>query len=817
MADKKSGKDTTEKKTGRRSAKQIPTSELPVIVIRELTLFPGMSMQFDLEKKPSVQAVEAAMLKDQQVFLVDQVSGEDDATMENLAGIGTIAEVQQVLKLHNGMMRIQVQGLYRGALKKLDKESSPYYTGDVLRAEEKELIDSVKKEAARREMLQLFEQFNREFGNPDPRFIKTLKKIKPLGELADRIGANLPMGEQDKLRILQATDIRERYQMLLQMIAQEMEVARARKELSEEVSRQVDQHQREYILREQMAFIQNELDEADGEPSEIEQYKKAAEELVASQEVKDKLAKEIRHMEQNGYGNPETATLRAYIETLLELPWDKKTAGADEQIDIAAAKEILERDHYGLKDVKERVLEYLAVRTLTKKGDSPILCLVGPPGTGKTSIARSVAEATGKPYVRICLGGVRDEAEIRGHRRTYVGAMPGRISAGLKQAQVKDPLMLLDEIDKMSQDYHGDTASAMLEVLDNEQNRNFRDHYVELPMDLSEVLFIATANDESMIPRPLLDRMEVIEIAGYTANEKFHIAKEHLLKKVYEKNGITPRQLLVADSAIRQIIECYCREAGVRQLERELDRLCRKAAVEILTRQAAGKKGAKGRKSTAKTSGAAGGTIRVSERNLEKYLGKIKFPKEQLSGRNEIGIVRGLAWTSVGGDTLQIEVNIMPGKGELSLTGQLGDVMKESAIAGLSYVRSVAPKYNIDEEFFQKYDIHIHIPEGAVPKDGPSAGITMATAVLSAITKTKVRRDLAMTGEISLRGRVMPVGGLKEKILAAKTLGVKTVLVPEENKRDVEEIDHEITDGVEIIYVQKMEEVIKHAFLSKEK
>ena len=817
MAEKKSGKDTTEKKTGRRSAKQVPTSELPVIVIRELTLFPGMSMQFDLEKKPSVQAVEAAMLKDQQVFLVDQVSGEDDATMENLAGIGTIAEVQQVLKLHNGMMRIQVQGLYRGALKKLDKESSPYYTGDVLRAEEKELADSVKKEAARREMLQLFEQFNREFGNPDPRFIKTLKKIKPLGELADRIGANLPMGEQDKLRILQATDIRERYQMLLQMIAQEMEVARARKELSEEVSRQVDQHQREYILREQMAFIQNELDESDGEPSEIEQYKKAAEELVASQEVKDKLAKEIRHMEQNGYGNPETATLRAYIETLLELPWDKKTAGADEQIDIAAAKEILERDHYGLKDVKERVLEYLAVRTLTKKGDSPILCLVGPPGTGKTSIARSVAEATGKPYVRICLGGVRDEAEIRGHRRTYVGAMPGRISAGLKQAQVKDPLMLLDEIDKMSQDYHGDTASAMLEVLDNEQNRNFRDHYVELPMDLSEVLFIATANDESMIPRPLLDRMEVIEIAGYTANEKFHIAKEHLLKKVYEKNGITPRQLLVADSAIRQIIECYCREAGVRQLERELDRLCRKAAVEILTRQAAGKKGAKGRKSTAKTSGAAGGTIRVSERNLEKYLGKIKFPKEQLSGRNEIGIVRGLAWTSVGGDTLQIEVNIMPGKGELSLTGQLGDVMKESAIAGLSYVRSVAPKYNIDEEFFQKYDIHIHIPEGAVPKDGPSAGITMATAVLSAITKTKVRRDLAMTGEISLRGRVMPVGGLKEKILAAKTLGVKTVLVPEENKRDVEEIDHEITDGVEIIYVQKMEEVIRHAFLSKEK
>ncbi|MBR3517056.1 MAG: endopeptidase La [Lachnospiraceae bacterium] len=804
-----------EKKRGRKADNKLAhvnTSELPVIVIRELTLFPGMSMQFDLEKKPSVQAVEAAMLKDQQVFLIDQVNGDDDATMENLASVGTVAEVQQVLKLHNGMMRIQVQGLHRGALQKLDKESSPYYTGDIVRSEETELTDAVKKEAARREMLNLFEQFSREFGTLDPRFIKFLKKIKPVGELADRISANLPMREEDKLKILQATDIRERYQMLLQMIAQEMEVAKARKELSEEVSRQVDQHQREYILREQMAFIQSELDESDGEPSEIEQYKKAAEALVASQEVKEKLAKEIRHMEQNGYGNPETATLRAYIETLLELPWDKKTESSEDVIDIAAAKEILERDHYGLKDVKERVLEYLAVRTLTKKGDSPILCLVGPPGTGKTSIARSVAEATGKPYVRICLGGVRDEAEIRGHRRTYVGAMPGRISAGLKQAQVKDPLMLLDEIDKMSQDYHGDTASAMLEVLDNEQNRNFRDHYVELPMDLSEILFIATANDESMIPRPLLDRMEVIEIAGYTANEKFHIAKEHLLKKVYEKNGITQRQLMVADSAIRQIIDCYCREAGVRQLERELDRLCRKAAVEILTRQSAQKQQKKGAKKTAKAT--SGGTIRVSERNLEKYLGKIKFPKEQLSGKNEIGIVRGLAWTSVGGDTLQIEVNIMPGKGELVLTGQLGDVMKESAVAGLSYVRSVAPKYHIDEEFFQKNDIHIHIPEGAVPKDGPSAGITMATAVLSAITRTKVRRDLAMTGEISLRGRVMPVGGLKEKILAAKTLGVKTVLVPDENKRDVEEIDHEITDGVEIVYVQKMEEVIKQAFLA---
>ncbi|MBR1471334.1 MAG: endopeptidase La [Lachnospiraceae bacterium] len=787
--------------------------ELPVIVIRELTLFPGMSVQFDLEKKNSVQAVEAAMLRDQQIFLIDQVSGEEDVSMEDLAKVGIVAEVQQVLKLRSGMMRIQVQGLKRATLQKLDKESAPYYTGDIQQSEENDMADAVKKEAARRELLRLFEGYQQEYGTPDLRFLGSLKKIRPIGELADKISANLPFSEQDKLQILETVDIRERYQKLLKMIAQEMEIAKARKELSEEVSRQVDMHQREYILREQMAFIQNELEENEDEPSEIEQYKKAAEELTASKEVKDKLAKEIRHMEQNGYGNPETATLRAYIETLLELPWDKRTAGAETPIDINAAKEILERDHYGLKDVKERVLEYLAVRTLTKKGDSPILCLVGPPGTGKTSIARSVAEATGKPYVRICLGGVRDEAEIRGHRRTYVGAMPGRISAGLKQAGVKDPLMLLDEIDKMSQDYRGDTASAMLEVLDSEQNKNFRDHYVELSMDLSEVLFIATANDESMIPHPLLDRMEVIEIAGYTANEKFHIAREHLLKKVYERNGITAKQLQVADSAIRKIIDCYCREAGVRQLERELDKLCRKAAVEILSRRTAGKKGP-GRPSKKETAVQAGGTIRVTERNLEKYLGKIRFPKEQLSGRNEIGIVRGLAWTSVGGDTLQIEVNIMPGKGELVLTGQLGDVMKESAMAGLSYVRSVAAKYKIDEEFFQKNDIHIHIPEGAVPKDGPSAGVTMATAVLSAITKTKVRRDLAMTGEISLRGRVMPVGGLKEKILAAKTLGIRTVLVPEENRRDVEEIDREITDGIEIVYVQKMDEVVKQAFLA---
>ena len=520
------------------------------------------------------------------------------------------------------------------------------------------------------------------------------------------------------------------------------------------------------------------------------------EKLDAPEEVKEKLRKEIRHFVYS-YFSQEGQVDRAYIETLLELPWNKTSEDHDKKIDINKAKDILERDHYGLKDVKERVIEYLAVRTLTGRSDASILCLVGPPGTGKTSIARSVAEATGKPYVRICLGGVKDEAEIRGHRKTYVGAMPGRVTAALKQAGVKDPLILLDEIDKMSQDYHGDVASAMLEVLDPEQNKSFRDHYVELPQDLSEVLFIATANDWDNIPRPLLDRMEVIEIAGYTANEKFHIAKEHLLKKTEEKNGVTPSMFRITDGAVKKVIDCYTREAGVRELERMISKLCRKTAVEILSR-----------KGKAKNKG----PVRITDSNIEQYLGKIKYPPEKLNGKNEAGVVRGLAWTGVGGTTLMVEVNVMPGKGELTLTGQLGDVMKESAMAALTYVRSIASSYGVADDYFQNHDIHVHLPEGAVPKDGPSAGITMATAILSAVTSKRVDRKLAMTGEISLRGNVMPVGGLKEKILAAKTAGVTTVLLPYENMINVEEIDKEITDGIELIYVKHMDEVVLRAF-----
>jgi len=789
------------------------TREMPVITLQEMTLFPGLSMQFDLEKKPSIRAVEAAMTSDQEVFLINRKNTEDTTpTLADLAAVGTVAYVEQVIKTGSGLMRIQVVGRRRGILKSLDTTSAVYLTGEVAEpaVKSKPAKDGASEESERRLLLEAYQKYCMEFGMVDPRVIAQIKKIRPVGEMADRIGANLPISEEEKLTLLEKTDPIERGMELIRMISTEIEIVRARKELSEEISNQIDKHQREYMLREQLSFIQNELDGADEEASETAQFAKAAEELQCSEEVRTKLKREIRHLEQNGFGNPESASLRSYIETLLELPWDKTTPDYEKKIDIKHAKEVLERDHYGLKDVKERVLEYLAVRTLTKRGDAPILCLVGPPGTGKTSIAKSIAEATKKPYVRICLGGVRDEAEIRGHRKTYVGAMPGRITEAVRQAKVKDPLMLLDEIDKMSQDYRGDTASAMLEVLDAEQNKNFRDHYLELPMDLSQVLFIATANDESTIPRPLLDRMEIIEIAGYTANEKFHIAREHLMKKVLDRNGISESRLIVSDGAIRRIIDCYCREAGVRQLERELDKLCRKAAVEIL-KQEAPKRGRRSAQETKKRNTA----IRVSERNLEEFLGKIRFPKEELNRRDDIGIVRGLAWTSVGGDTLQIEVNIMPGKGELELTGQLGDVMKESAVAGLSYVRSISARYGIDADFFQKHDIHIHIPEGAVPKDGPSAGITMATAVLSAITKTKVRRDIAMTGEISLRGRVMPVGGLKEKILAAKNLGVKTVLVPFENRRDVEEIDREITDGVELVYVRQMDEVISRAFIEK--
>ena len=614
-----------------------------------------------------------------------------------------------------------------------------------------------------------------------------MEEIRDPGKLMDQIIENIPADYTVKQKILEQVDLESRFEALAEVLATEVEVARIRTDLTEKVRERVDKNQKDYILREQLKYIQEELGEDDASDAAL--YEEKLQQLKASKEVKEKIAKEISRFKRLSTNSAESGVERAYMETLLELPWDKTSR---ETSDLTRAEEILDRDHYGLEQVKERMLEFLAVRALTKQGESPIICLVGPPGTGKTSIARSVAEALNKKYVRISLGGVRDEAEIRGHRRTYVGSMPGRIVNGLRQAGVKNPLMLLDEVDKVSSDYKGDTASALLEVLDAEQNRNFRDHYVEIPIDLSEVLFVVTANTTETIPRPLLDRMEVIEVSSYTAAEKFHIAREHLMPKQLKKNGMQGR-LIVSDNALRSVIEGYTREAGVRGLERKLGEICRKAARELLKEDKS--------------------CIRVNDRNLEKYLGKPRFHSLKANQTDEIGIVRGLAWTSVGGDTLQIEVNMMPGKGELELTGQLGDVMKESAMTGLSYIRSVSERYQIDPDVFKKNDFHIHIPEGAVPKDGPSAGITMATALLSALTHTPVRADLAMTGEITLRGRVLPIGGLKEKTLAAKTAGIKTVLVPEKNRPDVEEIPAEIKNGLEILFVETMDDVIAHAFV----
>ena len=609
--------------------------------------------------------------------------------------------------------------------------------------------------------------------------------------MVDQIAVNIPVFYEEKQKLLEAVDLTERFEQLSVLLENEIQVMNIKTEIQEKVKARVDKNQREYILREQLKVIREELGE-DTTGAEADHFQEETDKLEASDEVKERIEKEIERFKNAGNNSAESSVIRGYIETLLELPWDKESV---DNMDLANAREILDEDHYGLEKVKERVLEFLAVRALTKKGDSPIICLVGPPGTGKTSIARSIARALDKKYVRICLGGVRDEAEIRGHRRTYIGAMPGRIAAGLHQAKVKNPLMLLDEIDKVSADYKGDTSSALLEVLDSEQNNKFADHYVELPIDLSEVLFIATANDIQNIPRPLLDRMEVIEISSYTENEKFHIAKEHLVPKQKKANGLKEAQLVIEDEALMEVISGYTREAGVRSLERQIGRICRKSARKILEEQVK--------------------EVVVTKENLEEFLGKERYEFQPANEKPEIGIVRGLAWTAVGGDTLQIEVNVMPGKGEFLLTGQLGDVMKESAQAGISFIRSVAEQYEIPKEFFEKHDIHIHIPEGAVPKDGPSAGITMATAMVSAITKVPVKADVAMTGEITLRGRVLPIGGLKEKLLAAKKAGIHMVLVPEKNEPDVRELDAEITDGLQIEFVGSMEQVLKLALVKK--
>lgn len=762
---------------------------MPAVALRGLTILPGMIAHFDISRERSLRAVEEAMEQDQKIYLVTQRNVDsEDPTQEDLYQMGIVADIKQVVRLQNDVVRILVDGISRAALLGFTGNEK-YLEAEICYCDSN--ADSLPDDLREAMLLGVREAFHRYaavVGKISKELIRQIDQYENLEKLIDYVTNNLPVSYELKQQVLEAEDINDRYQVIVSLLLSQVEVISIKNELQKKVKVRVDKHQKEYVLREQLGVIREELGE--NADSEADEYEKKLSELDAPDYVKEKTKKEIKRFRNMSSSSSESTVERGYIETVLELPWNKMSV---DNKDLDHAAQVLDDDHYGLKDVKERILEFLAVRNLTSKGESPIICLVGPPGTGKTSIARSIASALEKKYVRISLGGVRDEAEIRGHRKTYIGAMPGRIVNGLRQAGVSNPLMLLDEIDKVSSDYKGDTSAALLEVLDSEQNCRFRDHYIEMPVDLSEVLFIATANEVSGIPKPLLDRMELIEVSSYTENEKFHIAKEHLIEKQKSKNGIKKEQLTITDGALKDIIRLYTREAGVRSLERTIGKLCRKAAREIF-----------------KDSEAA---VKVTKTNLKTYLGNPKYSPEKKNDHAEVGIVRGLAWTSVGGVTLEVEVNVLPGKGELVLTGKLGDVMKESAQAALSYVRSISEEYGIDAEFYTKHDIHIHIPEGAVPKDGPSAGITMATAMLSAITDRAVRADVAMTGEITLRGRVLPIGGLKEKLLAAKVIGIKTVCIPKDNEKDLEEISKEITDGMEIVPVERFSQVEKIAFV----
>lgn len=762
------------------------TRKMPAVALRGMTILPGMITHFDVSRSRSVKAVERAVAEGQPLFVVTQRDPEvENPEQDDVFAVGIISEVKQIVKMPHNIMRVLVEGVDRAGLLGLSGEE--YLEAEVSILPD-EIADDLPEEAMFRNLKEIFERYCQSTGKIGKDLAKQVSASTTLEKLMEQVSIHTPLGWEQQQELLENMNFADRYDALCIILNNEMEIEAFRRKIHEKVKARVDKQQKEYILREQMKVIREELGD-DGPNAEAAQFREAADRLEASDEVKERLEKEIQRFLNSGFNSAEASVIRGYIETLLELPWDKRS---EDCLDLKKAEEVLEAEHYGLKKVKERVLEFLAVRKMLNAKETPILCLVGPPGTGKTSIARSIAHALDKKYVRICLGGVHDEAEIRGHRRTYIGAMPGRIVDGIRQAGVKNPLMVLDEIDKVSSDHRGDTFSALLEVLDSEQNGKFRDHYVELPVDLSEVMFLCTANDMQTIPRPLRDRMEIIEVGSYTENEKMHIAVEHLLPKQMKQHGLTENQFSVSRKAMEKMIHQYTREAGVRGLERRLAALCRKADREILE---------KGQKQ-----------VHITERNLEKYLGKTVYEFQQKLDKNEIGVVRGLAWTSVGGDTLEIEVNLMPGKGAFELTGQLGDVMQESAKAGISYIRSVSEGYGLDKNYFQEHDIHIHIPEGAVPKDGPSAGITMTTAMLSAILNRPVRADVAMTGEITLRGRVLPIGGLKEKLLAAKSAGMQTVIVPEKNRRDVEELSKEITGGMELVYAGTMDEVLSHAF-----
>lgn len=763
---------------------------LPTIALRGMTVLPDMVIHFDINRKKSIHAVEKAMQTNETIFLLTQKDIDTaNPVQDDLYSVGTVAKVKELIKLPKGIVRVLVAGKYKGMVNTVS-ESDGMLISDIVTDRDWFLAPDNLTQIA---MIRSLNELICRYAAVNQRFSKDILKewliAKNLQEKVKKILADYPVDYTVKQKFLEMSDVNEIYEQLARMFIEDINIFDIKKELEDGIKEKVEKNQKEYYLREQLKYINEELDGTDGS-SEIDEYMEKLESLNAADEIKEQIEKEIRRYKVLSQGSSEANVERSYIETLLSLPWENSSQDSD---DIENAAKILDENHYGMKKVKERILETLAVRKVSHNADAPIICLVGPPGTGKTSIARSVAQSLNKEYVRICLGGVKDEAEIRGHRRTYVGAMPGRIIDGLRKAKVKNPLMLLDEIDKVSNDYRSDTSSALLEVLDGEQNSHFVDHYIDMPVDLSEILFIATANDLSDVSRPLLDRMEIIEVSSYTKNEKLHIAKEHLVAKQLKKNGLTKKAVRFTDKALAKIIDGYTMEAGVRELERMIAAVLRKVVRKNYT---------------------VGGVniekqIVITDKNLSEYLGKVKFIKEKASRKNEVGIVRGLAWTAAGGDTLEIEVNVLGGKPELILTGNMGDVMRESAQIALSYVRSVVRKNQI----FEENAIHIHIPEGAVPKDGPSAGITMATAIYSAVTGKPVDASTAMTGEVTLRGRVMPIGGLKEKLLAAKTAGLKRVLVPLENKSDVEELEEEIVQGLEIVYVSDMKEVLKLAIV----